>query len=145
MKEILVCIDGSEHALKALQYAVDIANKSEASLTVLEVVEVFGTSNIYFGYPGYYNIPVTSEDHLEKIANERLEKLLAPLGELKGSFHRKIAKGDPAVEIIEVIESGKFDLVILGTHGRGALGRFLLGSVSSKVVHHSKAPVMVIR
>ena len=53
--------------------------------------------------------------------------------------------GNPASKILDVIEQEKVDFVVMCTHGMSATKRFLIGSVTNKVVHHSKVPVLVVR
>jgi nucleotide-binding universal stress UspA family protein len=53
--------------------------------------------------------------------------------------------GDPASEIINEADEGDYDLVVMRTHGMGATKRFMLGSVTNKVVHHIKKPILVVR
>lgn len=57
----------------------------------------------------------------------------------------EITNGDPAEEILERADSGGFDLIVLGSHGRSALRGLLLGAVHAKVLHHSKVPVLIVR
>jgi nucleotide-binding universal stress UspA family protein len=57
----------------------------------------------------------------------------------------KETAGDPAVEIIEEAKKGEYDLIIMRTHGMKATKRFMLGSVTDKVVHHVGIPVLVVR
>ena len=58
---------------------------------------------------------------------------------------RRVVHGDPAIEICRVAEEGRFDLVVIGSHGSGFLKQVLLGSVSHHVLHHAPCPVLVVR
>ena len=73
---------------------------------------------------------------MDKICNEQL----------KGcpDFKRMIVSGDPALEILKIIESEDIDLVIMGTHGRKGLEHVIFGSVAENVVKKSSAPVMTV-
>ena len=53
--------------------------------------------------------------------------------------------GDPASMIVDVAKGGKFDLIVMGSHGRGALGSLVLGSVTAKVIAQCTIPVLVVR
>lgn len=139
VKSILVCLDGSKNSLKALDYAIHLARQMKAKLTLAEVVEEYGP------LPGYYGVPPVSEDQAEWIANQRLESLLPALSELDIPFHRIIRQGFPAEEILKIQEEGDFDMIVVGTRGNNAVTRFLIGSVSDKIIHHSKCPVLVVR
>ena len=58
---------------------------------------------------------------------------------------RRVAQGDPAIEICRVAKEGRFDLVVIGSHGSGFFKQVLLGSVSHHVLHHAPCPVLVVR
>jgi nucleotide-binding universal stress UspA family protein len=60
------------------------------------------------------------------------------------NFQRLIAYGDPSTEILQAIEKGNIDLVVMGTHGRKGLEHTIFGSVAENVVKRSSAPVLVI-
>ncbi len=140
IKKMLVCLDGSDDSIKALDFAVEMANKIGAEITLLEVVE--SGRNI----PGYYNLSANEDQELATLmAEQKIDKLLPKVAELKTTFDRKIETGHPAEKILEVSENDKYDLVVLGSHGSNALTRFLVGSVSTKVMHHAKVPVLVVR
>jgi nucleotide-binding universal stress UspA family protein len=74
---------------------------------------------------------------LEEYKKDALEKGIQP------KFMLEI--GDPANMIIEIVNSEDYDLVVLGTRGMGVFKELILGSVSIKVMHHAKCPVMVVR
>jgi nucleotide-binding universal stress UspA family protein len=57
----------------------------------------------------------------------------------------KIVAGEPAEKIIEETKTGDYDLIVMGSHGRSALKGFLLGSVHSKILHHTDRPVLIVR
>jgi nucleotide-binding universal stress UspA family protein len=80
---------------------------------------------------------------------ERLEVMAADLV-LRGRRHRVsttflIWEGDPAASVVDAARSEGADVIVVGSHGRGALGRALIGSVSDQVVRHAPCPVLVVR
>ena len=60
-------------------------------------------------------------------------------------YQEHVLIGDPAEKIAELAKRGRFDKVIMGTHGRGALSAMLMGSVATKVLHHSSVPVTLVK
>jgi nucleotide-binding universal stress UspA family protein len=60
-------------------------------------------------------------------------------------WDRKVAEGYAADEILNTAEQGKYDMIVIGSRGMGAVGRFLVGSVSDRVVHHAHCSVTVVR
>lgn len=139
VKKILVPIDGSEGSKKALQFAVSLAKVANASITVLEVIEDFGP------LPGYYEAAPPGKDRVKWISEQRFEKIHPILEENKVSWDRMVVEGYAADEIIRVAEEGKYDLIVMGSRGLSVVGRFLVGSVSDKVVHHAPCSVTIVR
>ena len=139
LQRILVPVDGSDASRRALFLAVKLARLAGARLTLLEVIEDFGP------LPGYYEAPPPGVDRVAWVAEQRLEALHPDL-ELDGiDWDRRVESGDPADRICAVAEEGAYDLIVVGSHGRSALGRFLVGSVSDRVVHHAPCSVTVVR
>lgn len=139
IKKILVPVDGSDSSRKALEQAIAVAEAANATITVLEVVEDFGP------LPGYYEAAPKGEDRVKWISEQRFEKVHPPLDNTKVKWDRKIVEGYPAYEICKVAQEGSYDLIIIGSRGLNAVTRFLIGSVSDRVVHHAPCTVAVVR
>ncbi len=150
MKKILLPIDGSEECMASYSMAVDFFQKYGSEITVLYVNHsipanidyAIGSNPRYKIATGGGGIPVVDDlnfsDSILKKANDWfLEKGVPVI--------TKSTKGDPASSIIDIAENESFDMIIMCTHGMSASKRFLLGSVTSKVVHYSKTPVLVMR
>lgn len=140
MPGIVVGIDGSEHSLRALDWAVREAGIRQAPLTVITV---------FRSVVGYWGAAVTyPEDHAlseqtGKDAQEAVEKAVADAGEpAPASVTVKVVSGIAAEELISASEDA--DLLVVGSRGSGGFARLLLGSVSNQVVHHARCPVVVI-
>jgi len=139
MKKILVAHDGSKSSDKALKKAVELAINLNGSLTVVSVI------------PELYLTELSSEDRnrifeaLSRETTEAMEKIRKSLAGKSMDIKTLIRQGDPAEKILETAQKMKADLVITGSHGRHGTKKFLLGSVSSKIVDHSKCPVMVVK
>jgi nucleotide-binding universal stress UspA family protein len=86
---------------------------------------------------------------LDKYYAEESEKVLAPVVKFlgrQGVQLKTISKVGPAGETIaKTAESGKFDLVVMGTHGHGSLGKLVMGSVSTQVLANCTVPVLLVR
>jgi nucleotide-binding universal stress UspA family protein len=138
---ILVCVDGSEHSERALVEAIDLATTQRARLTLLTAVS----------RPPYWaNTPLTAAG-IEPLAvdlHKEAEKTLrAAVDEVPASVPlTKILTEDPIRDaLICQIKSGKYDLAVMGSRGRGALSASLLGSVSHYALNHSEVPVLIVR
>ncbi|MCB1174051.1 MAG: universal stress protein [Leptospiraceae bacterium] len=139
ISKILVPVDGSESSRKALEFAIRLARVSHAKLTLFEVVEEFGP------LPGYYEAAPPGKDRLKWIAEQRFEKVEPFLAESNVEWERVVDEGYPADKICELAEKGKYDLIVIGSRGLSGLSRFLVGSVSDRVVHHAPCSVTVVR
>ncbi|WCL50231.1 universal stress protein [Leptospira sp. GIMC2001] len=139
IQKILVPIDGSESSKKALEMGIAIAKASSAQLTVLEVVEDFGP------LPGYYEAAPPGKDRVKWISEQRFEKVHPILDGSEIRWDRKVMEGYAADEIVRVADEGKYDLIVIGSRGLSPIGRFLVGSVSDRVVHHAHCSVTIVR
>jgi nucleotide-binding universal stress UspA family protein len=138
---ILVSVDGSEHSERALLQAIDLATTQLARLTLLTAVS----------RPPYWaNTPLTAAG-IEPLAldlHKEAEKTLrSAVDQVPDSVPlTKILTEDPIREaLICQIKSGKYDLLVMGSRGRGALSASLLGSVSHYALNHSEVPVLIVR
>jgi len=139
IKKILIPVDGSESSKKALEMAIALAKASKASLTILEVIEEFGP------LPGYYEASPAGQDRVKWVSEQRFEKIHPILDSTDVKWDRLVAEGYAADVIIQTAEKGKYDMIVIGSRGHSAIGRFLVGSVSDRVVHHSPCSVTVVR
>ncbi len=139
IKKVLAPVDGSELSKKALEMAILIARESQAKLTILEVVEEFGP------LPGFYGAAPDGIERVKWISEQRFEKILPMLDEENLEWDRIVVEGYPADKICEVAEKGNYDIIIIGSKGRSAVGRFLLGSISDRVAHHAHCSVCIVK
>jgi nucleotide-binding universal stress UspA family protein len=139
---ILVPLDGSPLAEQVLPYAQALLAPG-AELTLLEVVE---EPEPVYGMSGRLLVPVEDVQHmLEQQAHEYLQKAEATLGGAQPRVRLEVARGDPAVEILRVAAEQGVALIAMTTHGRGALGRWVFGSVADRVARSSPVPVLLVR
>ena len=142
MSGITVGIDGSDHSVRALEWAANEAAVRHAPLTVLTVHAVPQS-----GWTGNPIILPQDAGELEKErqgAEEMTLKVTSRLGEARpASVTVRAVNGFPAHELIEA--SREADLMIVGSRGAGGFVKLVAGSVSDQVVHHAHCPVVVVR
>lgn len=142
MLKMLIAIDGSEHAQRALQAVARMAPQTQGIEAVLLNVHE---------WPLYYGeLPPLDYESLEKHQRERQSKLLeAALAEARrlglAQVSTQAAHGSPANEIVRVAEEAGVDQIVMGTHGRGVVGGLFMGSIAQRVVHLAKVPVLLVK
>jgi nucleotide-binding universal stress UspA family protein len=139
-RSILVAVDGSEAADEALHEAIDLARSEGARLTLISVA----APPRWLGSPGPYIAPVPLEDELERRAQQIVEDAEALVPE-DVSVSTVVRSGPAAKAILDRVDSGQHDLVVMGSRGLGSAGSLLLGSVSRAVLAASPVPVLVAR
>ena len=144
MSGIFVGVDGSDHSRLALAWAVREAARQAMPLTVISVrpTPVRPATDIYWAVP---DLPVDTrgEEAELQALREFVNKIADETGETLPDITVVMEKGDPAEELIKA--SRDADLLVVGSRGSGGFARLMLGSVSSKVVHHAACPVVVVR
>lgn len=142
MPGILVGIDGSDHARKALQWAVREAGVRGAPLTVLAVHQV--ASNHWTGDAETYAQDRPETEMVRQAAEDEVQKAVSQVGgPAPSSVTVRAVTGVAAHELVAA--SADADLVVVGSHGGGGFARMVLGSTSSQVASHAQSPVVVIR
>jgi len=147
ISNVLVAIDGSENSAKALDFALDLAEKYAAKVSILNVFEspAMGVIPQAAGYFGD-NMPVFAGE-LTKFHEEILAKALNRAKEIKPNLEISTAlrDGDPAVEIVAMAKDEGFDVIVVAHRGVGRVSKVLLGSVSEKVARLASCPVIIVR
>ena len=137
-KNILLGIDGSEHALRAAEKAAALATCMKANLWI---VVAHPTVPAYLGEPNFQDAIVARLAESKKIVEDALEVV----GEIPGKIHTEILEGSAAEVVLNVANVRHCDLIVMGSRGRGKLRGLLLGSQSQKVLQHAPCPVMIVR
>jgi len=144
MSGILVGVDGSDYSRRALSWAMREAAHHHVPLTVMTVHSgpVRPATEIYWNIP---DLPDKSFDPepLRTALQEMTDAVAKETGETPPEITIKVTTGDPAEELVKA--SRDAELIVVGSHGRGAFAQLLMGSVSSKLTHHAACPVVVIR
>ena len=140
LSKILAAVDGSDNSFRALDHAIFLAKKAEVHLTAMHIVEN----------------PPTVYVESQKLLNELLTKYKAEsakvLDRCKQAAEKSgvnietvLAEGDAATNIVGYAQREGFDLVVIGSRGLGKFKEMVLGSTSSKVLHHTKSAVLIVR
>lgn len=141
IKKILYTTDLSVNSAYVFRYALSSAEKHDAKIHVLHVIEP--TGGMGFAPPAADKAPL-----IEKI-KKRIKKLTEGEDKKIPSFSNRVADikvlaGNPAEVILKEVEEIKPDIVIMGTHSQGIIANALLGSVAMKILQRIKIPVYVI-
>jgi nucleotide-binding universal stress UspA family protein len=142
MPGITVGVDGSHNSHKALEWAMKEAALQHAALTVLTVHEV--AANHWTGSPMVMpDVDKPAEEEIRQAAEEAVTKAAGELGGTQpASVTVHAVSGFAANELIEASKNS--DLLVVGSRGGGGFARLMMGSISTKVVHHSLCPVVVV-
>lgn len=142
MRTILVATDGSDNALRALDFAVKQAGLEPKAK--LHVLTVRPPANTYTAWEVY----VTAE-RIQEIATTRARDILeTAVARLKGSgceFEVEQLEGETAETITRRAEELDCESITMGTHGHGTFGILFMGSVAQRVVHHANVPVTMVK
>jgi len=160
--KILVGVDGSKNSTKALDYALEMAEKFSASILILNVFQPppeFG-----FGYQAkvfsqfsaseYPKETTTDQPNLSAFIKDLRkvhEAILSKAGEraikLKPTLKitTELKEGNTSSQIIETAANGGFDLIVVGHMGESEIKEFLLGSTSERVAHQARCPVLIVK
>lgn len=138
---ILVPVDFSPGSYSAVDYAVGLALAHGAALTLFHAQEpLTPMSQIVPGADGGIDLQANKDrilsglqDLAARIKRERALELSVAIG-----------TGFPTEQILSKAEEGRFDLIVMGTHGRTGMGRFIMGSVAETVVRRSHCPVLTV-
>jgi len=137
LKRILVPHDFSDTSTAAVRYAIALARSFGARLYFLHVGPEANQFEVEF--------PVGLEDPLEDGVRERLLRIVSPEEDLELTPEFVVRAGVPAAEIVHYAEDTDIDLIVMGTHGRGFVGHFMMGSVAERVVRTAPCPVLTVR
>ena len=148
ISRILVPIDFSTTSREALDWAMKLARRFEAGVTVLHVQDMPDMSPLAPSLdtlvPSYGVLKDVIKARFE-LSQETMEAWLAPFEGEEVALEPLFRQGPPFDVILEVCKEGGYDLLVMGTHGRTGLGRLLLGSTTERVVRLSPIPVLTVQ
>jgi|AntDeeMinimDraft_6_1070357.scaffolds.fasta_scaffold01848_5 nucleotide-binding universal stress UspA family protein len=134
--KIFLPTDGSEHAEVALEHAIDLAQKYDAQLHVLYVVDVRANSGFNMWPDMLEELQAVGKEVTQEIADKAEKSGIEVITEVK--------TGIPYKEINTYIRENDIDLITMGTRGKTGLDRILLGSVTEKIIRTSQVPVLTV-
>lgn len=141
-RQIIVPTDFSELSLRGLDYAVDIAEKYAAKIKIVYVIEpLLQAADVTWTTVDFEQLNQAHHESAEKqmatLVSERVPKTVTATTE--------ILFGKPFVEILKVAKAENADLIVMATHGRGAISHILMGSTAEKVVRKAPCPVLTVK
>lgn len=143
IRRILIPTDFSEPAEAALRYGRALAEEFGSTLHLMHVVP---EPYIYPWGTEISTMPLVDLlTSSETQAADRLKTLVDDTGALSGRVKTITAIGTPVDKILQQVADDGIDLIVMGTHGRGAVGHLLLGSVAERIVRRSPVPVLTVK
>jgi nucleotide-binding universal stress UspA family protein len=135
LEKVLLAVDGSEYADKAVAATVDLVKAGAGEILVLHVQEAVAGMTV---------VPAESRQEAHELVDGVVAELTAVgaqvRGEVRSSVYRSTAR-----EVLDAAETFGAGLIVLGSRGRGELTGLLLGSLAHKVIHLAACPVLVVR
>ena len=142
MRKILIATDGSAAALHAVELGLELAEEQHAQPTFVHVALAADVLPVTgFAMAG----PVSVPHELDEADRSSLDEAVLLAEERGIDAQTKLLAGDPAHQIVAYADEIDADLIVVGSRGLGKIGSALLGSVSHKLLHESRRPVMVAR
>jgi nucleotide-binding universal stress UspA family protein len=140
-RRLLVAVDGSSHARRALAEAIDLAQTNGGTLTLIAVApepSVWSMSG--------YDVPINVDSVQQELEREYQVVLDDAVSGVPADLPvtKILKRGAAGHQIVEEVNAGHHDLVVMGSRGRGELRSLLLGSVSHRVLQASHVPVLVV-
>ena len=140
LKKILLPIEGKDDISIALQF---LELKPFREAVEIDVIAVWPQPQL--AWPVTVGQSKLLELRAIEEAQDRMKSVTDKLTRMNYSAEAKVGMGDPAFAILEQAKASQADLILMGTHGRGGLARFLIGSVSHSVLHQADCPVLIVR
>jgi nucleotide-binding universal stress UspA family protein len=142
MMKMLIAVDGSEHARRAIEAAGRLASQMQkVEVVLLNVADAL----VFYG-----ELPPFDIEEVGRAQRAHQERLLSEAeAHARANGLQQVitqsAVGLAAQEILRVADERRVDQIVMGTHGRGVVGSLLIGSVAQRVVHQAKVPVLLVR
>ena len=147
IKKILAAVDGSEHSLKAVDYAIDIALKYDCEMYLIHVVDRLEIPDELIKFANVEKIEDPPEYLVLNEIGNRILKKAEETAKEKGvqEVRAIIQEGDPADKITTFARDNDIDWIFLGSRGLGGVKRLLMGSVSNKVCHLTDSTCIMVK
>lgn len=145
-KHLLVPLDGSKLAELALPMAKSIAAQFDSSITLLQVVALPYAVGFGHDSSGSYSDLNSLNQEMKREATSYMEAKRQELQRAGIQVNVQIVMGkSPAEAILTAVDDFEADTIVMSTHGRGGLMRWVFGSVADKVLRHAHVPIMLVR
>lgn len=144
IRRVLAPVDFSDFSMLAVQYAADLATAYGATLAVLHVLDEMAQKSAFApsgGVPAF----VPQSDELARKTQHKLDELITRLNYDAVNIETFMVIGSPAQKIVQFSESHSVDLVVMASHGHTGIKRWLLGSVTEKVVRTAPCPTFTVK
>lgn len=153
MRKILVAVDGSKSSKKGALKAANMAAELGAEVTLIHIykdilqlpISQFNEASTYLSAETLEKVVDDEEDSIKNMRQEILNEVKDLFIEQGITPKTVLLEGDPADVICNYAEENSFDLIVVADKGHGKVERFLLGSISDKIVHHARVSVMVVK
>jgi len=129
ISKILVAVDGSKHAQRALTHAIQLASKYKGIVTLLNVAQT--------------RLPHIKTEAAKSLGERIVSEAEAQVKGVKAD--KKVELGHPAKTILDFAKKGNYDMIAIGSRGLNPTKRFFLGSVSDNVARHAECSVLIVR
>ncbi len=139
-KKILCPVDFSEYSILALRYATALAKDNEAELIVYHSIPDLTPAISYLEGEFLLTVSDALSNNAKSTLNDWIKKFVSP----DLVVEKIVGHGNPADSIVEISRKLRIDLLVMGTHGVTGYERFLMGSVTNRVLHKSSVPVLVV-
>jgi|DewCreStandDraft_5_1066085.scaffolds.fasta_scaffold00558_5 nucleotide-binding universal stress UspA family protein len=148
-RKLLVPLDGTDAAARALPYAVELARRFDAALVLVDVVPTRDTTlalaaDIASGAMTDPALIAAEVSARETAARGYITAVAEELAAQGVQVAAVVAQGAEGRGVVDVARREGVDLIVMAAHGHGPLGRLVFGNVTEDVIHHSPAPVLVI-
>lgn len=144
MKNIIVAVDFSNATPGVTQIAVDLAKAFGANLELFHVIEPEPSYTAYGFTPDEFPAMYAFQEEARRRAAEKLEELLTKVRTDVPMATSKMTEGSPLRSLLERVKESSADLVVLGSHGHGAIAALLIGSVAEGMVRKSTVPTLIV-
>ncbi len=144
-KKIMVPLDGSELAECVLPHVETFIKKYHAIDVVF--VRVVEPIHLYFHGESYFNREELEETESDRkaLAQDYLNQVMNRLADDGTKLHSKVLIGRAAESLADYVKKNNIDLIIMATHGRSGISRWVIGSIADKVLRSSNIPVLMVR
>ena len=143
-RRVMIAVDGGEPSTEALYVGADLAKQLGAALAVVHVLDL---AKGFTPELGFFDDRLLEEQRAAgRVVLDKAHHAICPAGDAGVlPVTRLLREGDPASEIVGAADRWRADVIVIGTHARGPVGRLLLGSTARAVLRRANCPVLTVR